>query len=386
MKAVVFGGAGIEGSYAVNYLTRHNKIHEIIIADIDTRRGKMIGDKYEKTRFLKTDVTDQQSLNAAFNDADIVVNCVGPFYKFALPILSTSIQKGIPYVDICDDYDMTEELLDSFDKDAKDAGTTCIVGLGASPGLTNIMAKFASEQLTTTKDITVCVTRGLTEEAGGAIPYHMFHCWLGPVPVYKNGQFTKGMGLTDGCEPIIFPEPFGAGKVYYFGHPETITLPRYIEGLENACCKGTFFPDTFRQLLLQIYNLGLTSNQPIPVGNIQVAPIDFLASYLKFIGKQIILSNEKIPEGGAVIVKVIGEKDGVERIIQYSGCANMKEGTATPAAIGAEMILEEKIMQPGVTAPEGCIPSKEFINRIIGQPGFGKTWITIRDEINGPIP
>jgi len=321
MKAVVFGGAGIEGSYAVNCLTTHDKISEIVIADIDVSRGTMISGKHEKTRFLKTDVTNQQSLSSAFNGADVVVNCVGPFYKFAPPILKNSIAKGIPYVDICDDYDMTEELLDTFDKDAKDAGVTCIVGLGASPGITNIMAKFASEQLTKTKDITVCVTRGLTEEAGGAIPYHMFHCWLGPVPVYKNGQFTKGMGLTDGAEPIIFPEPFGVGKVYYFGHPETVTLPRYIKGLENASCKGTFFPDSFRQLLLQIYNLGLTSNKPIPVGNTQVAPVDFLASYMKFIGKQIMQSGEQTPEGGAVIVKVVG-----------------------------------------------------------------KTWITIKDELNGPIP
>jgi len=385
MKAVVFGGAGVEGSYAVHCLTQSEKISEILIADLSEKRGQEIANAHEKITFEKIDVTDQQSLNKGFSGADVAVNCVGPFYKFAPPILKTAIDKGVDYVDICDDYDMTTELLDTFDKDAKDAGTTCIVGLGASPGLTNIMAKFASEQLTKTKDITIYVTRGLTEEAGGAIPYHMFHCWLGPVPVYKNGQFTKGMGLVDGAEPVIFPQPFGAGNVYYFGHPETVTLPRYIEGLENASCKGTFFPDSFRQLLLQIYNLGLTNDQPIPVKGMQVAPVDFLASYMGVIGKQVMNSGEKIPEGGAIMVKVVGEKDGVERMIEYSGCANMKEGTATPAAIGAEMILEGKIKSPGVSAPEGCVPAKDFMNRIMGRSGFGKTWYTVRDEITGPL-
>jgi saccharopine dehydrogenase (NAD+, L-lysine-forming) len=385
MKAVVFGGAGIEGSYAVDCLTKHRKISEILIADIDTKRGEQIARKHEKTHFSKTDVTDKQNLTQAFEGADIVVNCVGPFYKFASPILKTSIAKGVNYVDICDDYDTTEELLDTYHKPAQDTGTTCIVGLGASPGLTNIMAAFASQQLTKTKDITICVTRGLTEEAGGAIPYHMFHCWLGPVPVYKNGTFTRGMGLVDGAEQVIFPQPFGAGTIYYFGHPETVTLPRYIQGLENACCKGTFFPDSFRQLLLQIYNLGLTSEQAIPVKGMQIAPVDFLASYMGFIGKKVVMSGEPIPKGGAVLVRVIGEKDGIPRMIQYSGTANMKEGTATPAAIGAEMIVEGKIQAPGVSAPEGCVPAKEFMNRIMGRAGFGKTWITIQDEIQGPL-
>ena len=148
MKAVVFGGAGVEGGYAVNCLTEHEKISEIVIADIDVVRGEIIAKKHEKIQFLKTDVTDSESLKRAFDGADVAVNCVGPFYKFASPILKTSIAKGVDYVDICDDYDTMEELLDTYDASAKDAGVTCIVGLGASPGLTNIMAKYASEQLT----------------------------------------------------------------------------------------------------------------------------------------------------------------------------------------------------------------------------------------------
>ena len=56
MKAVVFGGAGIEGSYAVNCLTTYDKINEIVIADVDASRGEMIAGKHEKTRFLKTNV------------------------------------------------------------------------------------------------------------------------------------------------------------------------------------------------------------------------------------------------------------------------------------------------------------------------------------------
>ena len=51
MKAVVFGGAGVEGSYVVSCLTDHEKISEVLIADIDKNRGEMIADKHEKAIF-----------------------------------------------------------------------------------------------------------------------------------------------------------------------------------------------------------------------------------------------------------------------------------------------------------------------------------------------
>ena len=343
MKAVVFGGAGIEGSWVVQCLTQTDSIREIVVADIDKTRGEQIKNTHERINFQYVDVTEKSNIFRVLDDADIAVNCVGPFYKFAQPIMQAVINKGVNYVDICDDYDMTQTLLDEYHRQAKEAGITCIVGLGASPGLTNIMAKYGSEQLDKTNDISVFVTRGLTEEAGGAIPYHMMHCWLGEVPVFKNGQFTKGRGLIDGQEIVTFPQPFGQGAVYYFGHPETVTLPRYIFGLQNACCKGTFFPDYFRQLLLQVEALGLVSEEPIPVKGHPVAPIDFLASFIPRLGKQVVTSGVNIPKGGAVMVRVQGEKNGEPKTYLYEGTAHMKQGTATPAAIGAEMLAKGEI-------------------------------------------
>jgi len=385
MKAVIFGGAGIEGSWVVQCLTQTDVIREIVVADIDKTRGEQIKSTHEKIDFQYVDVTEKSNIFRVLDDADIAVNCVGPFYKFAQPIMQAVINKGVNYVDICDDYDMTQTLLDEYHRQAKEAGITCIVGLGASPGLTNILAKYGSEQLDKTNDIRVFVTRGLTEEAGGAIPYHMMHCWLGEVPVFKNGQFTKGRGLIDGQELVTFPQPFGQGAVYYFGHPETVTLPRYIYGLQNACCKGTFFPDYFRQLLLQVEALGLVSDESIQVKGHPVAPIDFLASFIPRLGKQVVTSGMNIPKGGAVMVSVQGEKNGEPRTYLYEGTAHMKQGTATPAAIGAEMLAKGEIETPGVFAPEGCVPAKKFLNRIKGREGFGDVYITVKERLSSEL-
>ena len=67
------------------------------------------------------------------------------------------LKKGVNYVDVCDDYDTTELLLDKFNKSALGANITCIVGLGASPGLTNLIAAYGSKQFTSVEEIKIFV-------------------------------------------------------------------------------------------------------------------------------------------------------------------------------------------------------------------------------------
>jgi len=88
-----------------------------------------------------------------------------------------------------------------------------------------------------------------------------------------------------------------------------------------------------------------------------------------------------VPEGGAVMVKVEGEKNGMPMEYIFSGTARMREATATPAAVGAEMIAEGKIKRAGVNAPEGCVPPQEFINRLLDYGTFGGVWRTIREKV-----
>jgi saccharopine dehydrogenase-like NADP-dependent oxidoreductase len=74
----------------------------------------------------------------------------------------------------------------------------------------------------------------------------------------------------------------------------------------------------------------------------------------------------QILDMGIQVVDCVGEKDGKPRTIQYSvvgpdikranelipGATSVSYGTSTPASIYAEFILEGRIAQPGVIAPE----------------------------------
>lgn len=385
MEAVVLGGAGVVGSYVVQCLSATDIFSRIRIADVNDQRAKDISDAHETVEWQHLDVTDRQSLTNSLQGASVVVNCVGPFYRYAPSILEAAIEQAVDYVDVCDDYDTTEAVIDSLHRRAVDAGVTCIVGLGASPGITNVIAAYAAKLLDEVSDVSVYVTRGIGEKAGAAIPYHMLHCWLGEVPVYRNGEREWARGLVDGEQCVTFPQPFGQVPVYYFGHPETVTLPRYIPGIRNACCKGTFFPAAFREVLLRAQSLGLLSTIPVEVQGQEVTPLDFMAAYVSSLGSTLLQQHGDIPSGGSVVVEVAGTCKGEPRTYRFAGTSHMREGTATPAALGAQMIATGDISSPGVQAPEACVPPQRFLNAMMEQKVFGDVWRSVTEKMTGPL-
>ena len=113
-KVVVLGGCGAVGSVAVRTLAGHGDWSEIVIGDIDLEKAESIvaelGD--ERLRAHRVDATDAASVTAAVKGSDIVLNCVGPFYKSVKTILGAVLDLGINYIDVCDDVDVTLEILD----------------------------------------------------------------------------------------------------------------------------------------------------------------------------------------------------------------------------------------------------------------------------------
>ena len=385
MKAVVFGGAGVIGSCSVDYLSNLDKFDEIVIADMNEKVSKEAAKNNDKISFIKINAKDKASLINSLNGADVAINCIGPFYKYAPYVIEAAIKKGVDYVDVCDDYDTTELLLNNYNKSAIDADITCIIGLGASPGLTNLIASYASKQFTSVEEIKIFVTRSLDEKAGAAIPYHMLHCWVGEIPIFVNGKFKKARGLVDGKEYVTFPKPFGQMPVFYFGHPETVTLPRYIKGVKNVCCKGSFIPSEFRDTLVNLDSLGLISENHLNIKNNNVKIIDFTAAYIDILRKRILKNHENIISGGSVMVHVSGYDDSDEKMMQYSGTAHMQQGTGTPAAIGAKMIIDGNIKSKGVFAPEGCVPPEIFIGNFFGTESLGDVWLSFTQKMTADL-
>ena len=84
------------------------------------------------------------------------------------------------------------------------------------------------------------------EDTGETIGFgqlaHWAHIAMGKVPQFLNGKWVNIKALTD-REVVSYPSPLGSVPLYYVGHPEPVTLPRYIETNE-AICKGGILPES----------------------------------------------------------------------------------------------------------------------------------------------
>jgi len=103
---------------------------------------------------VKVDAENSESIKAAVKGCDIVLNCVGPFYKTVKTILSAVIELGINYVDICDDVDVTIDIL-NMDSQPRQRGSQPL-SAWQFPGISNLLGKFAAENLLDETDA-ICI-------------------------------------------------------------------------------------------------------------------------------------------------------------------------------------------------------------------------------------
>ena len=135
------------GRYAVETSMYFDNVSEIIVADINAEEAMKFADSMnEKVSGIGLDVTDIDALKEQMDKADVVLNTVGPFFKYGPPILEAALDSNCHYLDINDDWEPTIEML-QFHEKAESNLKTAILGIGASPGLTNMLGAAAIEEL-----------------------------------------------------------------------------------------------------------------------------------------------------------------------------------------------------------------------------------------------
>src|SRR5512137_38013 len=145
MKALVLGGTGGMGQGVARDLIKQEQIKKVILGDINTDPNR-VQEKLRasgKVSLVRVDVNDHNGLVKTIKDADVVVNCAGPFYKTAVAVARAAVEAKVNYIDICDDYEAAQILFASdIGAAAKEAGITVLTGMGSDPGTNNVLVKW----------------------------------------------------------------------------------------------------------------------------------------------------------------------------------------------------------------------------------------------------
>lgn len=359
-------GCGVVGTTAVKTLDALGEVEKITIGDINVGYTKGVADSCScETVCVKCDAKNPQELRDTIKKADVVLNCVGPFYEYGPAILRIAIEEGKNYVDVCDDFDATTEQLKLHQK-AIDKGVSALIGMGSSPGLANVLVKFC-ENFMSILSVDIYHAHGGEPAEGAAVVKHRIHSMEMGIPVFLDGKFKtvrlfeeSGKALE---ETVEFPG-IGSYPVYAYPHPETITLPQYIKGVTRVTNLGLVLPPEYAELIKGVVRLGITGEEPLPVSGTTVVPLEFAVQFiLSQRGRLMKKAGLNEPMGSLRIV-VAGEAEGKKKKFVFSLGSRgqgMGEGTGIPAAIGAVLMGKGSITAKGVLPPEACVNPLEML-------------------------
>ena len=381
MKVLALGGSGGMGRFSSFAISNYPNITKVTIADLNEDNAKEFSNFFDD-RFtgIGLDVTDKEHLEKVMLDHDIVLNTTGPFFKFGLPILKSAIKCKCHYFDICDDWEPTEEMLKLNDEALKNQ-ITAIVGLGASPGISNLLGLKAMNELDKTEsiitgwDVSSAKPEDESSQKGtNAAMEHGLQQISGEIKVYKDKKYK----LTKPLEKIKIHYPGrGNHNVFIFGHPEAITFPHHFNDLKesvNACHGSNQSNIYIIKILRWLVDKKLISFKQG-------------ASLLEWLERKIGTPNiEKQIKGLPSIYGLArGLKDNKKASVgvtlseeELSNSWGMGAITGFPLAFGLKLLLESKINKKGVFAPEGgAINPDDFFSLLTDHPlSVSRSWET----------
>jgi lysine 6-dehydrogenase len=362
MRVLVMGGLGGMGQGVSRDLIKQDKIEKVILGDINTDPSRM-QDKLrasEKISLIKIDVNDHQGMVSAIKAADVVINCAGPFYKTAVAVARAAVEAKVNYIDICDDYEAAEILFASdIDGAARAAGITVLTGMGSDPGTNNVIVQWFANKLDRVNEIALFWVVSIAELAGAAWD-HSLHMTIGQIPQYIDGKLVHVEGGT-GIETTTFLEPLGTCQVCYVGHPQPLTMPRYIKGVKQVVIKGALIPGWVDKLIKEQKDTGFLSKDSIDVKGTKVTPYDLALKLWETIPN----NRDRGPQSSGLKVIVKGERGGNQVTYTADMAGRMAPGTGLPASIAALMLDAGDVTVKGVVAPEGCIDPEKFLTALL---------------------
>jgi saccharopine dehydrogenase-like NADP-dependent oxidoreductase len=415
MRILLIGAGGV-GDAVAKIAAKRGFYEHIVVSDYDQSRADKtiawIESKYgpevaAKFSSAKIDASNAANIAALITEskADYVINAVEP--KFVPTIFAACYTAGANYLDMAlslsevhehDPFHKTGIKLGDAQYALNDqwqrAGKLALVGIGVEPGLSNIFAKYAADQLFSEIDEVSVKDGGNLEvrnEQGEVVFAPSFSIWttieecLNPPTIYEK---RKGWFTTQPfSEPEVFEFPEGIGSVECVNveHEEITMLPRTMN-VGRVTFKYGLGTD-FINVLKTLHRLGLDATKPVRVrsaqGPVEVAPRDVVVSVLPdpaTIGPQMtgktcagVLVTGKSKDGTPRATYIYHVADNAVTMAEIEAQAVVAQ-TAFNPVIALELIASGIWQGVGVMGPEEFDP-KPFLDLMSSSTGYQEKWV-----------
>ncbi|MCF1594021.1 saccharopine dehydrogenase C-terminal domain-containing protein [Streptomyces muensis] len=400
MRVLLVGAGGV-GTAITRIAARRPFFEAMVVADQDPARAEAAvaalgGDA--RFRAERVDAGDEAAVAALLerHACDVLLNATDP--RFVLPLFRAARAAEVTYVDMAMSLSRPHperpyeecgvKLGDAQFEQAADwekAGVLALVGMGVEPGLSDVFARYAADELfDEIEEIGVRDGANLTVEGYDFAP--SFSIWttieecLNPPVVYEEG---RGWFTTEPfSEPEVFDFPEGIGPVECVNveHEEVLLVPRWVDARRVTFKYG--LGEEFIGTLRTLHLLGLDRTEPVTVpsadGPVRVSPRDVVAACLP----DPATLGERMHGKTCAGTWVRGVKDGRSReVYLYHVVDNqwsMKEygsqavvwQTAVNPVVALELVAGGAWSGAGVLGPE-AFPARPFLDLLTA---YGSPW------------
>ena len=192
MRVIVLGGAGDMGSQAVEALAVLPDVRRITIADRNAAGAEALARRLAgvgpEIVVRALDARDYAAVVEAMRGHDVVASALGPYYFFESPMVRAALESGVDYVSICDDWIAARDVLEQWDEPARRQGRRIVIGMGASPGLSNLAVRYLAGQMDRPLRVTVTVYQPPESGHGMAVLQHVLFIYD---EVFPDGQMRR---------------------------------------------------------------------------------------------------------------------------------------------------------------------------------------------------
>lgn len=375
MRTLVLGASGQIGAYTVQDLVEFYKAGVIAssrrLANVKKAMADLRLTDHVNVMELDASKTDDVAKLVKAERIDTVINCA--WYQTNLAVMEACIRAGAHYTDLGGLFDTTLRQL-QLDEKWKSAGVNATIGLGSTPGLTNIAGAAGAAKLDRVDTINIYSTWGNTLPVkepgwpGYSIRTVMDEFTQEPV-MWLDGKHVR-QPILSGETTVTLPEPIGKITAYYVKHSEPATMGKYIG---KGCRNVTFrigFPSSDLATFKTLKSLGFADTTEIMVGDARISPLDYLtAMYQRAISK----SRGEPParkeyEYDAFRIDAFGERSGSPATVTYHiitwndperGISSARD-TSVPPSIVSQWQATGKIKSAGVFPPEAVVDPESF--------------------------
>jgi saccharopine dehydrogenase-like NADP-dependent oxidoreductase len=294
MRILLVGAGGVGTAFA--RIAARRPFAELIVSDYDLSRAERAAAASDRFLAVRIDARDTGAVAdlLSAHACDVLMNAADP--RFVMPLYTAALRSEVHYLDMAmslshphpqSPYTMTGVKLgdDQFAlaSEWEASGKLALVGIGVEPGLSDVFARHAADELFGVIH-EIGVRDGANLEVRGYDFAPTFSIWttieecLNPPVIWEaeRGWFTT----EPFSEPEVFHFPAGIGQVECVNveHEEVLLIPRWIGAGRVTFKYG--LGEEFIGVLKTLHKLGLDATDPVTVGGAQVSPRDVVAACL----------------------------------------------------------------------------------------------------------